>query len=190
MSKELYLPPVRRDAAPPAQLLPATPPIDLRLLPSHELASHNLHLNRLKARALSALSAHFENFCTSGLSKAASSAMRGVVKDDILYLPMIYADPNRSSRIGVRRIVLNLASQHEKISIPAKEFNSIKNPDARIWVCFSKALLDNIVNGEALRLSSAPGQKIDIVTSDLVLKNRAKGKGTGEEITLFIALAR
>ena len=195
MSKELYLPPIRRlaallpkDAAPPAKLLPVAK-APAALLPSHELANHNLQLNRLKGNVLAALSTHFTNFYTSHLSKAASSAMRGVIKDDVLYLPMLYSDANVSYRVGVRRIVLCLTNQHEIISLPAKEFNSIKNPDAHVWVCFSQALLDNIVNGEALRLASAPGQKIDVITAELVLKNKVKEKETGEEITLFIALA-
>ena len=89
----------------------------------------------------------------------------------------------------MRRIVLSLANQHEKISTTAPQFKSIKNPDARVWVCFSKAVLDSIANEDALRLASAPRHPVDIVTAELVLKNKAKGKETDPEITLFIALA-
>ena len=205
MSTELHLPPIRRVAAPqpkqdtvpqqrpgaavpPALLLPVAK-APAALLPSHELSAHNLQLSLLQARVLSALSAHFGNFYTSYLSKAAGSTMHGVVKDDVLYLPLIYANPSLASKIGVRRIVLNLASQHEKISITAQQFNSIKEPDAHVWVCFSKAVLGSIVAADAPRHVLGPGPKADVVSAELVLKNKANGKETGEEITLFIALA-
>ena len=90
MSKELYLHPFKRDAAPQIKQLPVVA-ASAALLPSHELATRVSHLNRLKARVMSALSANFENFSTSYLSKAAHASMHGFVKDDVLYLPMIYA---------------------------------------------------------------------------------------------------
>ena len=198
MSKELYLNPFKRDAAPqpkpgaittPPKLLPAMPPADLRLLPSHELATSNLHLNRIKEKVLPALSAIFENFYTSGLSKAAGSPMRGFAKDDIFYLPMLWADSNVSYGMGVRRVVRSLSSPHEKIKVPTSQFKSVKNPDAHIWVGFTQASLDCAVKQGVAGLATEPGHQFEVVSAELVLKNKANGKEKGEEITLFIALA-
>jgi hypothetical protein len=77
----------------------------------------------------------------------------------------------------------------KKISIPAKAFNPANNPDAHVWVCLSKASLDGTVNLDVPRLSSASGRNFDVVSSELVLKNKINGKETGEEISLYVAIA-
>ncbi len=199
MSKELYLSPFKRDAAPqpkpgsmpaPPKLLPATPPADLRLLPSHDLAVSDLFLNSLKGRVLSALSANFENFHSSGLSKAVGTQMRGVVKGDALYLPMPCVDSHVSYGVGVRRIVRSLEPPHGKISAKPAQFRSIRDPDAHLWVCLTRQSLGMALTQGVESLASASGHPASVVSAELVLKNKANGKETGEEITLFIALAR
>jgi hypothetical protein len=112
MSKELFLNPFKRDAAP--KQISAVAPADLRLLPSHELATQKSALSGYLGKVLPALSAHFKNFHASGLSKAAISSMHGSIKGDLVYLPMLCEDSNAKCRVRVRRIVLSLANPHEK----------------------------------------------------------------------------
>ncbi|MFA5930098.1 MAG: hypothetical protein WC861_04405 [Candidatus Micrarchaeia archaeon] len=194
MSKELFLNPFKRDAAPPAkQLIADTSPAALAradLLPSSELAQPASRLLLIRKNVLFALRANFENFYASGLSRAASAPMRGFVKGDALYLSMLCADQNVSYRMGVRRIVRSLSGQHEKISATSAQFKSIKDPDAYLWVCQTKAMLDIVVKNDMASLEEKHGKSMEVISAELPLKSKSKGKETGEETTLFIALAR
>ena len=175
----------RKDAAKP----PPAPLARVGLLESKELASLNSNFPGFQKKVMAALRAHFKHFASSGISKAAGSSMHGVVKDNLLYLPIVCAGQNTPSGICVHRIVLNLGRPHENISITPAQFNSVKNPDAHLWACRTRALLDSVVHEDVARLESASGKPMEAVSAALVLRNKAKGKKIGEEITLHIALA-
>ncbi|MFA6907602.1 MAG: hypothetical protein WC263_02140 [Candidatus Micrarchaeia archaeon] len=197
MSKELYLPPhgfhhhaARKDKPHPAHAQPRMALARIGILGPDGPAGQSSQLPLIGKKVLFALSSHFKNFYTSGLAKAAGSPVHGLVKDDVLYLPMICVDPKASPPVSVRRIALLLAHPHGKVNLTPARFRSIKNPDAHVWVCFTRAMLGSIVKTEVGALESASGGPMDVVSAALVLKNKAKGRETGEELTLYVALAR